>query len=119
MDINQLVRESYKNTATGYVEDLSREPEPDYSARQVEALEKIAENTLERVKVSEKELEALRELSDSLKKRVTVAEQDAERAKKDSKTATRISCAALIISALTFLFQFMPQIICIISQLIK
>lgn len=119
MDINQLVRESYKNTATAFMEEQFRESESDYSTRQVEALEEIARNTLERVKVSEKELEALRELSDSLKKRVTVAEQDAERAKKDSKTATRLSCAALIISALTFLFQFMPQIICIISQWIK
>ena len=53
MDINQLVRESYKNTATGYVDDRSREPEPDYSARQVEALEKIAENTLHRVNAAE------------------------------------------------------------------
>lgn len=119
MDINQLVRDSYKLSATAMVDEQFQVPEPDYSARHVEALEQIAQNSLDRLKAAEQNLEALREISDSLKQRVKVAEEDADRAKKDSRAATIQGRIAIAVSALTFLFQFMPQISGIISQWIK
>lgn len=109
MDINQLVRESYKNTATGYVDDRSREPEPDYSARQVEALEKIAENTLHRVNAAEhaldlhkeqldiarQKLDLYKEQLDMYKKQIADAEKEAKAAACRSWVSIFISIAAI------------------------
>lgn len=95
MDINQLVRESYKNTATGYVDDRSRESEPDYSARQVEALEKIAENTLHRVNAAEHALDLYKEQLDMYKKQIADAEKEAKAAACRSWVSIFISIAAI------------------------
>lgn len=105
MDINQLVRESYKNTATGYVDDLFREPEPDYSTRQVEALEKIAENTLHRVKAAEhdldlhkEQLDIARQKLDLYKEQLDMYKEQIDDAKKEAKAATFRSWVSIFIS---------------------
>ena len=89
MDINQLVRESYKNTATGYVEDLFREPEPDYSARQVEALEKIAENTLHRVNAAEHALDLHKEQLDIDRQKLDLYKEQLDMYKKQIADAEK------------------------------
>lgn len=95
MDINQLVRESYKNTSTGYVDDLFREPEPDYHKLHVQALEKIAENMLNRVDVAERELSLQKEQLAMYKKQIADAEKEAKAAACRSWVSIFISIAAI------------------------
>lgn len=98
MDINQLVRESYKNTSTGYVDDLFREPEPDYYKLHVQALEKIAENMLNRVDVAERELSLQKEQLALYKVQIADAKKEAKDASLRSWISITISVVAVIVS---------------------
>ena len=97
MDINKVVNETYKSSATAMLDEQFRSPELDYALRQIQALEKIAQNMEDRIKVAEDELKTHKKALDVYEEALQKAENDVSKTRVLAILSLLASIAAVIV----------------------